>query len=160
MTSGAFDLALDMDPVREDDKRGKFVHPLPRNSFIRFNVSDDLYRLRPLADCIGRVASSAELDIRNPCGTVFFHISVAKVAVQLGDFLVVNMIKADRLINGLAFQNWEDRENERFHRNPKTKPCNRHKKKNEEDSERKTKPIFHFFSLFASLRVCQVKIGP
>jgi hypothetical protein len=76
------------------------------------------------------MTGSTDFDIWDPCSTVFTCKPVTEGTVQLGHLLMVNVIEPDRLINGFASQNWEKRENKRFHRNSKTKPCNRDKKKN------------------------------
>jgi len=159
MTGGTIDLALDMDPVRKDDKGREFIHPLPWNFFIIFYISDDLYRLGPLTDRIGRVASSAEFDIWNSCDTIFLHVSMAKVAVQLGDFLMVDVIKADGLINRCTSEDRKDGKDKGFRLDPETIPCNGCDKQNQGDHHQKANLLFHVFSLFASLRICQVKIG-
>jgi hypothetical protein len=134
MTNRAIDLALDMNPMRKDNKGWKFVHPLPRNSLICFHISDNLYRLGPLTDCIAEMTGSTDFDVRDSSSTVFTDKPVAEKTVQLGHFLVVDMIEPDRLVNVLTFQYWEDRENESFHRNSKTMPCNNGKKKDQNDS--------------------------
>jgi len=69
-------------------------------------------------------------------------------AIQSGDFLVVNVIEADRLIDRFTSQNWENGENKRFHRNPETKPCNRDEKKNHDNRNENDEPFFHINSLF------------
>ena len=106
------------------------------------------------------MTDSAEFYVRDPCGTIFANISMAKNAVQLGDFLMVNMTEADRLIDRLTSQNWENGENKGFRRNPEAKPCNRGKKKHEDDRHEKSDFLLHSFSLFASVQICQLKIDP
>jgi hypothetical protein len=104
------------------------------------------------------MTGATDFDIRDPCRTIFVGKAVAEGTVQLGHLLVANVIKPDGLINRFAGQNWEKCKNKRFHGNSKTKPCNRDKKKNEEDNKKKAKPRFHIFSLFARPEACQVKI--
>jgi hypothetical protein len=84
---------------------------------------------------------------------------MAKVAVQLGDFFMVNMIEADRLINGCASKDWEDRKDERFRLDSEAIPRNGCEKKNQDNRHEKANLLFHLFSLFVSPRICQVKIG-
>jgi hypothetical protein len=55
---------------------------------------------------------------------------MAEKAIQPGHFLMKNVIEADRLINRFTSQNWEDREDKKFHWNPETVPRNGDKKKN------------------------------
>jgi len=148
MTNRAIDLALDMNPMRKDNKARKFIHPPPWNSLIRFHVSDNLYRLRPLTDGIAEMTGSTGFNIWDPCSTVFTHEPVTEKTVQLGYLLVVNMIETDRLVNVLTFQYWEGRENERFHRNSKTMPCNNGKKENQNESNEKAQEPFHILNLY------------
>jgi hypothetical protein len=54
------------------------------------------------------VASPAEFNVWNPRDAIFAGISMAKIALQLGDVLMVNMIVADRLINEFASQDRKD----------------------------------------------------
>jgi hypothetical protein len=82
---------------------------------------------------------------------------MAEKAIQPGDFLVVNVIEADRLIDRFTSQNWENRENQGFHRNSKAMPRNRGEEKHQDDRHKKAN-LLHIFSLFASLQICQVKI--
>jgi hypothetical protein len=84
---------------------------------------------------------------------------MAKVTVQLSDFLVVNVIKADWLINGYNSKNREDREDKEFRLDSEAMPGDGSEKENQGNYHQKANLLFHFFSLFASLRVCQVKIN-
>jgi hypothetical protein len=102
MTGRAIDPILNVDPMRENDKFRESVHSVPRNLFPCLDVFDHFQCLGFLADRIGRVASPAEFNVRNPSNAIFAGISMAKIALQLGDFLMVNMIVANRLINGFA----------------------------------------------------------
>ena len=102
VTSGAIDLALDVNPVRKDYKGREFIHPPPGDLLIFLHVAEDFCRLGPLTDRIARMADSTEFDVWNPCNAILGDISVAKVAVQLGDFQMVNVIEPDRLIDRLT----------------------------------------------------------
>jgi hypothetical protein len=102
------------------------------------------------------MASSAEFNVWNSCDAIFPSISMAEVAVQLSDFLMMNVIETDRLINRFTFQDWEDSENERFRWDSEAMPCNRCEKKNDSNRYEKTNLLFHIFSLFASTGICQV----
>jgi len=158
VAGGAIDAVLDMDPMRKDDKGRECIHPLPGDLFAFLHVSKNFYCLGPLADRIARMAHSTELNVWNSCSAVVADVLMAKKAIQTGDFLVVNVIKTDGLIDRFASQNWEDREDKRFRRNPKAMPSNRGDEKNQDDSHKKAN-LLHHFSLFASLQICQVKIA-
>jgi hypothetical protein len=54
------------------------------------------------------MARPANFNVRDSCGPVFLDISMAKVAIQFGHFLMVNMIEADGLVDGDFSKNWED----------------------------------------------------
>jgi hypothetical protein len=84
---------------------------------------------------------------------------MAEVAVQLGDLLMVNMIEADRLINGRATQDWKDGKDEKFGLDSEAMPSNGCEKKDQSNRHEKTNLFFHHFSLFVSPWICQVKIG-
>jgi len=83
---------------------------------------------------------------------------MAKVAVQLGDFLMVDVVETDRLINGCTSKDWEDRKDKEFRLDSEAMPRNGCDKENQGNHHQKTNLLFHFFSLFASLSVCQVKM--
>jgi hypothetical protein len=150
MAGSTIYLAPDVNPVGKNNVFWKFIHPLPWNFFIIFYIPHHLYCLGPLTDRIGGVASPAEFNIRNSCDTIFLHVSMAKVAVQLGDFLMVNMIEADRLINGCASKDWKDGKEERFRLDSEAMPRNGCEKKNQGNCHEKANLLFHIFSLFVS----------
>jgi hypothetical protein len=102
VTRGAIDPALDVNPVGKDDKFRKFIHSAPGNPSLRLDIFDHFQCLGPFTDCIAGMTDPTEFDVWNPCSAIFVDISMAKVAVQLGDFLMENMIEADRLFNGFT----------------------------------------------------------
>jgi hypothetical protein len=52
MANGAIHTALDVNPMRKDDKAWKFIHPLPWNLPACLYIFDNFKCLRPLTDCI------------------------------------------------------------------------------------------------------------
>ena len=52
VTDRAFDLILNVDPVRKDNMLRKLVHLLPGDLFARFHILDHFQCLRPFADRI------------------------------------------------------------------------------------------------------------
>jgi hypothetical protein len=102
MTGRAIDIVFDVNPVGEHNVFWKLIHPLPGNLFACLHIVDHFQRLGPPTDRIGRVAGPAELYVRNPCDAIFAGISMAKIALQFGDFLMANMVVADRLIDGFT----------------------------------------------------------
>jgi hypothetical protein len=116
MAAGAIQTALDMNPVREDNKTRKFIHPLPRNLFPRFYIFHDFKCLWPFADCIAGMAGLAEFNVWNSCNTIPFNIPVAECAVQMGYLFMVNMIKKDRLLDRFPREDRKDRKEETFGR--------------------------------------------
>jgi hypothetical protein len=104
------------------------------------------------------VASPAEFNVWNPCNAVFADVDMAERTIQPGDFLMVDMIKADRLIDRFTPQNREKRKDKRFRRDPKPMPRNGDEKKNQ--NNRCNEPyFFHRFSLFAGIQTCPFKIS-
>jgi hypothetical protein len=71
---------------------------------------------------------------------------------------MVDVIETDRLIDGCASKDREDRKDKEFRLDPETMPRDGCDNENQGNHHQKTNLLFHFFSLFASLRVCQVKI--
>jgi hypothetical protein len=97
------------------------------------------------------MASPAEFNIWNSCHTIFLDVSMAEVAVQLCDFLMVDMIEADRLISGRASKDWKDGKDEKFRLDSEAMPRNGCEKKNQGNRHEKANLLFHNFSLFVSL---------
>jgi hypothetical protein len=141
-----------VNPVGKDNKGWELIHPLPWYLFSFLYVPENFHRLGPLTDCIGRVARSAEFNIWNSCNTILEDVPMAEIAIQPGDFLVENVIEADRLINRLTSQDWENREDKRFRRNSKAKPCYSGEKKNQDDDHGESNFLLHRFSLFSPLK--------
>jgi hypothetical protein len=103
------------------------------------------------------MAGAAEFDVRNSCNPVFSDIVVAEKAVQLGHFLVVNMIETDRLINRCTFKDWKEREDKRFRLDTEAMPRNGCEKKDQDDNKKKAKPHSHIFSLFRGYESVKLK---
>ena len=108
MADGAVHTALNVSPVREDNKARKFIHPLPRDLFTCLYIFDDFKCLGPFADCIACMTGSTEFNVWNPCNTIPFDIAVAECTVQMGYFFVVDMIEKDRLIDRFPGKDWKD----------------------------------------------------
>ena len=114
MAGGAIYFVFNVNPVREDNKFWKLVHPLPRNLFACLHILNHFQCLGPLANRIGRMTGSTEFNVRNPRNAVVADILMAEKTVQLGHLFVEDMIEKDRLINRFTLQNWEKREKTRF----------------------------------------------
>jgi hypothetical protein len=108
MAGGAIQTGLNMNPVWIDNKARKFIHSLPGDLFPGLHILDDLKRLRPFADRIGRMAGLTELNIWNPCHTIPFGITMAESTVQMGYFLMMNVVEEDRLIDRFPREDRED----------------------------------------------------
>ena len=74
---------------------------------------------------------STQFNVWNPCDAVLSNVWMAEKAIQPGDFLVVNVIETDRLIDRFTSQNRENGKNKGFRRNPETVPCDGDYKKNQ-----------------------------
>jgi len=99
MADGAIQTTLDVNPVRKNNKLGKFVHPLPGDLFTRLHIFNDFKCLGSFADRIARMAGLTELNVWNPCDTIPFDIPVAEGTVQMDSLFVMNMIKKNRLLD-------------------------------------------------------------
>jgi hypothetical protein len=100
------------------------------------------------------MADLAEFYVWNSGNAVFADVGMAEEAIQPGDFLMVNVIEADRLIDRFTPQNREERKNKRFRRNSKTMPCNGDNEK-DQDNRDKTDNLLHSLYLIPSRRICQ-----
>lgn len=83
MTDGTINTALNMNPVGKNNKFRKFIHSLPGNLSPCLDILHHFKRLGPLADRIGCMAGTAKVNIRNACGTVPFHITMAESTIQI-----------------------------------------------------------------------------
>jgi len=81
MTDGAIHPPFNVNPVGEDDKLWKLVHPLPRNFPLPLHVFDDLKRFRPFAYRIACMARLTKFDVWNPCDTMPLYKAVTEGAV-------------------------------------------------------------------------------
>jgi hypothetical protein len=109
MADGAIHAALDMNPVRENNKTRKFIHPLPRDLFTSAHIFHDFKCLWSFADCIAGMTGSTEFNVWNSCNTIPFNIPVAECTVQMGYLFVVNMIEKDRLLDRFPREDRKDR---------------------------------------------------
>jgi hypothetical protein len=137
MADGAIQTALDMNPVGENNKTRKFIHPLPRNLFPCFYIFYDFKCLWPLADGIAGMTGLTEFNVWNSCNTIPFNIPVAECTVQMGYLFVVNMIKKDRLLDRFPREDWKDRKEETFGRILKSMIGKSGEKKNEDNGNEK-----------------------
>jgi hypothetical protein len=158
MTNGAIDIALDVNPVGKYHKFWKFIHPLPWNVYPRLNIFDHFKCLRSLADCIGRMTGPTELDVWNSSNTIPLHISVAESTVQIGGFLVMDMIEKNGLIDRYPSVDWKNSIEDTFGLNLISMVGDSRNEENYYDNKKNTKEPLHNTNLYLSLRVCQEKI--
>jgi hypothetical protein len=158
MTNGAIDIALDVNPVGKDDMPWQFIHPLPGNLFVRLHIFDHFKCLRSFAHRIGRMTGPTEFDVWNPCNPIPFHISVAESTVQIGGFLMMDMIEKNGLIDRYPSINWKNSIEDAFGLNLISMVGNNGKKENQNDNKKNTKEPLHNTNLYLSLRICQEKI--
>jgi hypothetical protein len=81
MTDGAIHTPLNMNPMGEDDKAWKFVHPLPRNLPASLHIFDDLKSFRSFTDRIACMARLTKFDVWNPCNTIPLYKAVTEGTV-------------------------------------------------------------------------------
>jgi len=72
---------LNVYPVWKNNEFWKFIHPLPWNLLPLFNIFHYFECFRSLTDRISRMTGLTELNIRNPCDTISFDVTVAESTV-------------------------------------------------------------------------------
>jgi len=135
MADRTIHLALEMNPMGEDDKFWKLIHSLPLNFSSRLNIFYHFKRFWPFANRIRDVASSTEFNIGNPCRPIPLCISMAEGAVQINCLFVMDMIEENRLVDRGPRKNWENGEEDAFCLDPKSMVGNDSKKEKEDNND-------------------------
>jgi hypothetical protein len=99
-----------------------------------------------------------ELDVWNSSNTMPLHISVAESTVQIGGFLMMDVIEKNGLIHRYPSINWKNSIEDVLGLNLISVVGNNGKKENQNDNKKNTKEPLHNTNLYLSPRVCQEKI--
>jgi len=143
MTDGTIQLALNMNPMRKNDKSREFIHSLPWDLSPRLNIFYHLQSLRPFADRIRGVASSTEFNIGNPCRPVPLCITMAEGAVQIDCLFMMDMIEENGLVDRGPRENRKNGEEDTFCLDPKSMVGNDSKKEKEDNNDGNGNCLFH-----------------
>jgi hypothetical protein len=99
-----------------------------------------------------------EFDVWNPCNPIPLHISVAESTVQIGGFLVMDMIEKNGLIDRYPSVDWKNSIEDTFGLNLISMVGDSRNEENYHDNKKNTKEPLHNTNLYLSLRICQEKI--